>query len=44
VAKKAYTENLSLREAIVKLGYLGAEEFDKLVQPEKMIRPRTIEK
>ena len=39
VAKKAYTENLSLREAIVELGYMGAEEFDKLVQPEKMIRP-----
>jgi len=44
VAKKAYTENLSLREAIVELGYMGAEEFDKLVQPEKMIRPRKIEK
>ena len=43
VAKKAYTENLSLREAIVELGYMGAEEFDKLVQPEKMIRPRKIE-
>jgi fumarate hydratase class II len=44
VAKKAYMENLSLREAIVELGYMGAEEFDKLVQPEKMIRPRKIEK
>ena len=44
VAKKAYTENLSLREAIVELGYMGAEEFDKLVQPEKMIRPSKIEK
>ena len=44
VAKKAYTENLSLREAIVELGYMGAEEFDKLVQPKKMIRPRKIEK
>ena len=44
VAKKAYTENLSLREAIVELGYMSAEEFDKLVQPEKMIRPRKIEK
>ena len=44
VAKKAYTENLSLREAIVELGYMGAKEFDKLVQPEKMIRPRKIEK
>jgi len=44
VAKKAYTENLSLREAIVKLGYMSAEDFDKLVQPEKMIRPSKIEK
>ena len=44
VAKKAYMENLSLREAIVELGYMGAEEFDKLVQPKKMIRPRKIEK
>ena len=44
VAKKAYTENLSLREAIVELGYMGAEEFDELVQPEKMIRPSKIEK
>jgi len=44
VAKKAYTENFSLREAIVELGYMGAEEFDKLVQPEKMIRPRKIKK
>jgi len=44
VAKKAYAENLSLRKAIVKLGYMGADEFDKLVQPEKMIRPSKIEK
>ena len=44
VAKKAFTENLSLREAIVELGYMGAEEFDELVQPEKMIRPSKIEK
>ena len=44
VAKKAYTENLSLREAIVELGYMGADEFDELVQPEKMIRPSKIEK
>ena len=44
VAKKAHTENLSLREAIVELGYMSAEEFDKVVQPEKMIQPRKIEK
>ena len=44
VAKKAYSENLSLREAIVKLDYMSEEDFDKLVQPEKMIRPRKIKK
>jgi len=39
VAKKAYEDNLSLREAIIDLGYMSGEEFDQLVQPEKMIRP-----
>ena len=39
VAKKAIKEDISLKEACVKLGYLGAEEFDKLVQPETMTRP-----
>jgi fumarate hydratase class II len=32
-------EKSSLREAAVKLGYLTAEEFDLLVDPEKMTRP-----
>ncbi|MDP6860790.1 MAG: class II fumarate hydratase, partial [Candidatus Marinimicrobia bacterium] len=44
VAKKAYSENLSLREAIVELEYMSEEDFDKLVQPEKMIRPRKVKK
>ena len=39
VAKKAYKENISLRDAIIDLGYLSGEEFDQLVQPEKMIKP-----
>ena len=39
VAKKAYNDNLSLREAIIDLGYMSGEEFDQLVQPEKMIHP-----
>ena len=39
VAKKAYKDNLSLREAIIDLGYMSGEEFDQLVQPEKMIHP-----
>lgn len=44
VAKKAYQENKSLREVIVELGFLTGEEFDRLVQPEQMIKPRKLEK
>ena len=32
VAKKAYSEGISLKEAAVALGLLSAEEFDKLVE------------
>ena len=39
VAKKAYEDNSSLRDAIVGLGYMSGEDFDQLVQPEQMIRP-----
>ena len=39
VAKKAYQENTSLRDAIITLGYMDGDEFDRLVQPENMIRP-----
>jgi len=39
VAKKAYKENISLRDSIIDLGYLSGEDFDQLVQPEKMIKP-----
>ena len=39
VAKKAYEENSTLKEAAVALGLLTAEEFDQKVQPENMIRP-----
>ena len=35
-AKLAYSENLSLREACVKLGYLTAERFDEVFHPEDM--------
>lgn len=37
VAKKAYTENLSLKEACLKLGFLSEEEFDKVFHPEELI-------
>ena len=36
IAQKAFQENLSLKKAAVKLGYLTAEEFDKYVDPKKM--------
>ncbi|MFZ0636098.1 MAG: class II fumarate hydratase [Candidatus Acidiferrales bacterium] len=39
IAKKAHHENLSLREACLKLGYLSGEEFDALVHPEDMTHP-----
>ncbi len=40
VAKKAYKDNITLREAIIELGYLTGDEFDKLVRPADMIKPR----
>lgn len=36
-AKKAYQENISLKEACVALGFLSAEEFDRVFHPENMI-------
>ncbi len=39
IAKTAHREGLTLREAALKLGYLTAEEFDREVRPEKMVRP-----
>jgi fumarate hydratase class II len=40
VAKKAYQDQSTLRDAIIELGYMSGEEFDRLVQPDKMIQPR----
>ena len=37
VAKKAYAENTSLKEACVSLGFLTSEEFDTVFHPENMI-------
>ena len=39
VAKNAHKKNISLRESAVELGYLTAEEFDRLVIPEEMTHP-----
>ncbi len=37
VAKTAYAENKTLRQACLDLGLLSAEDFDRLVRPETMI-------
>ena len=39
VAKTAFRDQLTLREAAVKLGFLTGEEFDRIVRPEKMVSP-----
>ena len=36
-AKTAFAENISLREACVKLGFLTAERFDEVFHPEEMV-------
>ena len=39
IAKHAHHHHTSLREAAVSLGHVTAEEFDRLVRPERMTRP-----
>ena len=36
-AKKAYKDNISLKEACVRLGFLTAEKFDEVFHPEQMV-------
>jgi len=40
VAKKAHKEGSTLKDACLALGYLKADEFDKLVRPEDMLGPK----
>lgn len=37
IAKQAFKENSTLKEAAIKSGYLSSEEYDEWVKPEKMI-------
>jgi fumarate hydratase class II len=39
IAHTAHVDGSTLREAAVKLGFLGGEEFDKHVKPEQMTQP-----
>ena len=36
-AKLAYKENISLKEACVKLGFMTKERFDEVFHPERMV-------
>ena len=36
-AKKAYKENISMKEACVKLGFMDANRFDEVFHPEEMV-------
>lgn len=40
VAKAAHANGTTLREEAIKLGYVSGPDFDRLVRPEKMTRPR----
>jgi fumarate hydratase class II len=39
IAKAAHRNGTSLREEAVGGGYVTAEEFDRIVRPEDMVRP-----
>ncbi len=38
IAKKAYKENITLKDAAIRLNLLSSEEFDRMVRVEKMVR------
>jgi fumarate hydratase class II len=39
IAKAAHAAGTTLREEAIRLGYVSAADFDRLVRPERMIRP-----
>jgi fumarate hydratase class II len=39
VAKSAHARGTTLKEEAVRLGFVSSDEFDRLVQPDKMTRP-----
>ena len=38
IAKKAFSEGISLKQAAIKLKYIKSSEFDEIVDPSKMIK------
>ena len=37
ISKKAYKENITLKEAAIKLKLISSKKFDELIKPEKMV-------
>ena len=37
IAKKAFKENLTLKEAALKLGFINKSKFEDIMQPKKMV-------
>jgi fumarate hydratase class II len=44
IVQKAYKENTTLKKAALELGFMTAEEFDKVVDPKKMVHPGKVSK
>ncbi len=40
IAKLAHKENISLREAALKLAHINKDDFDRIVNPKEMINPK----
>jgi fumarate hydratase class II len=40
IAKTAHKRGTTLREEALRLGYVTAEDFDRIVRPEEMIAPK----
>ena len=39
IAKAAHANGTTLRDEAIRLGYVSAADFDRMVRPEKMTRP-----
>jgi fumarate hydratase class II len=40
IAKAAHRNGTTLKEEAVKSGHVSAEDYDRLIRPEEMVRPK----
>ena len=38
IAKKAFKDDITLKQSAIELGYLSEEEFDLIIDPKQMIK------